>query len=367
MINSRNITNYYNTIVVGAGPSGLKAAVDLQNNGISYIILERTSEVGSSWRNVWEKFKLAQQVDEIYMPGLDLSQYPHNHHLSKHEIIAALENYATTNHLHINFNIEVKQISKATNHIFHIETANGSFFAKNVVLSVGARQKPKFPECINDKIDLFKDKIIHSAWYQTHHNFPPNANVLVVGSGLSALSISYEMATEVRYKVTIASSTQHYVDDRNKHLPSFPITLTNLEEKGVKNVGKLVGFDESKYAFEFSSNPAVSIHEYSKIIFATGYSNSYELLEKILKLPHFSTKNDVLHKQGVTAEPGLYLVGIPNKSEFTVTISKGSLEAENVVKNIVAQKKSSLTKQGLFAQRPSQTTSPELRAPKARL
>ena len=333
------LRNHFETIVVGAGPSGLAAAYCLKQNCVSYTIIEGSSRVANSWHYVWDGFKLAQKASEVYMPGLDLTEkFDPDYHLTRDEIITTLEGYAKNNELEIKFNIQVQSIKKSNLDTFEIETTNGKFIAANIILGLGARQQPKYPECITPSIQSeFKPIIMHSAWYQDAKSLAKCEKILVIGSGLSALSITKNLIDQpnVHYKVSIACA----YDDKeiainNKHLPVIPVRLAELEERGVENFGKLQAYNEDMNALQFSlKQDFVKITNFAKIIFATGYSYVYDLLFKLLDIK--IAQKILNHDQGVTEEPGVYAVGVPTKGDKTVTITKGSFEAEKVVLNIV--------------------------------
>jgi thioredoxin reductase len=341
MSKSRNESFHYNTLVIGAGPSGLAASYCLKKQGIEYTVLEGSNRVANSWYYVWEDFELAQEAKDVVMVGLDLLKYfDASYHLKRNEIIDAFNRYAEENELSIQFNIQVSSIKKESDNIFYVETNHGCFSADNVVLGLGARQKPKYPACISDEIlKAYSSKIMHSAWYQGVKDFPDRGNILVVGSGLSALSITKNLLEQsnVNYKISIACAySDNEIAQNNHHLPSIPVKLSELEVSRVENFGRFNDIDVSTNHLFFSiKKEPVKLEDYHKIIFATGYSYVYDLLHRLLGSEHHDSMEGVInHQHGVTKVPGLYVVGIPVQGEKTVTITQGSSEAENVVASI---------------------------------
>jgi len=343
----RNDCNFHTVVVLGAGPSGLTAGYSLKNFHVDYTILEASDKVASSWYYVWPNFKLAQQVNEVKIAGIDLEQrFDSNYHLKRDDIIDVFNKYAKNNELNIKFNTRVSSIKKDTHGIFHVETDSGCYTAENVVLGLGARQKPKYPTCISENIlEKYNGKIMHSAWYQNTNDYPKDANILVVGSGLSALSITQDLIDKqnVEYKVTIACGyNDAEIIENNHHLPSIPLKLSDLEQKHVENVGRFENIEEETGTLFFQyKKEGVKIDDYHKIIFATGYSYVYDLLGKLLGDQQNSSNEQkefiekiINHNNGITDEKGLYLVGVPKKGEKTVTITQGSHEAENVANDI---------------------------------
>lgn len=341
---------YYNTIVIGAGPSGLAASFCLKEKSIDYTLLEGSNRVANSWHFVWPNFQLAQTVKEVSMPGLHLKEFNSDHHLKRDEIIRIFENYQKEHDLNIKFNIKVASIQKNQDGIYHVNTSQGDYTAKNIILSIGARQQPKFPAFLEHiQEDARKNKITHSAWYQGAHSFPFNSKILVVGSGLSALNIAKDLASqsELKHEVSIACRySDMQIKKNNQHLLNVSTTLDDLSKMQIKNWGELCNVNEEKNDLIFNENQIVNLFCFFKVIFATGYNTSYELLYQMLKGSVPKQEN------GITTEPGLYMVGIPSAEEKTVTITKGGMEAENVVTHIHQrlQITSSMLSHQLFSQ-----------------
>lgn len=337
---------YYNTIVIGAGPSGLAASFCLKEKNINYTVLEGSNRVANSWHFVWPNFQLIQTASEISMPGLNLKEFKPDHHLKRDEIIKVFENYQKQHDLNIKFNTKVTAIQKDQFEIYHIHTSHGDYTTQHVILSIGARQQPKFPPFFSSiQTNLQKTKITHSAWYQGPHCFPFNSKILVVGSGLSALSIAKDLASEedLLHEVSLACRySDAQIKKNNHHLNNIALTLDELDKMQIKNWGELCDINEEKQDLIFSDKQTSNLASFSQIICATGYNTSYEILNQLLK------GNVPKQQNGVTTEPGLYMVGIPAAEEKTVTITKGGTEAENVVSHIYQRLQSTSLSNRLF-------------------
>lgn len=327
-------TQAYDSIIIGAGPSGLAAGYHLKQNATNCIIIESSARVVNSWHYMWNKFRLAQAANEVKMDGLNLSKFPPDYHLNREEIIGVFEEYAKSHELQIKFNTQVKTIEKDILGNYVIETTTGCYTASNLILALGARQQPKYPESITAEIQQrYKGKIMHSGWYQNAQSLSldPKKPVLVIGSGLSALSIAKDLAEE-KQKVSIACAyDDHGIVRNNFHLSKIPVTLTDLKDMQIENYGKYLGINKDGQ-LQFVNNKS-NIDSYSTIIFATGFSHSYDLFDKLLNNKEV-VKKILDHKKGVTEQPGLYVVGIPTKGEKTVTITQGNVEARAVAEHI---------------------------------
>ncbi|CAI9784816.1 unnamed protein product [Fraxinus pennsylvanica] len=82
-------------IIVGAGPSGLAVSACLKQNGIPFLILERSNCVASLWQEkTYDRLKLHLPTQFCQLPFLcfpeDFPRYP-----TKQQFISYMESYAT--------------------------------------------------------------------------------------------------------------------------------------------------------------------------------------------------------------------------------------------------------------------------------
>lgn len=58
------------TVVIGGGQAGLASGYHLQNEGLQYLILESSNEVGGSWPSYYDSLKLFSPAGYSSMPGM---------------------------------------------------------------------------------------------------------------------------------------------------------------------------------------------------------------------------------------------------------------------------------------------------------
>ena len=59
------------TLIIGAGPAGLAVAACLRKRGASFVIVERATQVGSSWRHHYDRLHLHTVKNHSALPYLD--------------------------------------------------------------------------------------------------------------------------------------------------------------------------------------------------------------------------------------------------------------------------------------------------------
>jgi len=176
------------TLIVGASISGLASAACLQKQGIEYIIIEKTAAVGTPWRNHYQRLHLHTNKRISNLPfkkfGSEVPRYP-----SRRQVVDYLDDYKKEFRIDPIFNTEAKRIKKDTGD-WIVETNNGTFKAKYVIIATGAFTKPK-PVYFKG-MENFPGKILHSYEYKTGLDFK-GQKVLVVGFGNSACEIAIDL------------------------------------------------------------------------------------------------------------------------------------------------------------------------------
>lgn len=345
-IKNKSVSSYH-TIVIGGGPSGVAASYCLSQHGIDHIVLEKSQYVAPSWRQTWDNFELAMPVSELYVPGYDFSHFPSNKHLKRDEIIAVFENYAKDNQLPIEFNVEIDHIIKENNK-FIIFTNLGACSANNIIVCTGPRHRLKIPPFAKE---LPKEQVIFGAYYKNTEILGTNmSNILIVGSGYSALNIAYDITQNSNHQLHLACSYQdrqiqtnnsHVLFNHGKNTERF--SLNYFLQKGIPNHGRLISVENNQLIF-VNQNEKHRIHStyFHKVIFATGYEYFFPMLSE---LPGMNSTQLPKQENGKTQINGLYVVGIPkDNTQRTVTITQGSREAEECVNDIVSEPNIKLAK-----------------------
>ena len=68
------MTTPYDVLVLGGGQAGLAAGYHLQRAGLSFAILEGTSDVGGSWPHYYDSLRLFSPAGRSSLPGHALSR-----------------------------------------------------------------------------------------------------------------------------------------------------------------------------------------------------------------------------------------------------------------------------------------------------
>ena len=176
------------TLVIGAGPAGLAVAACLKKRGASCIIVDRASEVGSSWRHHYDRLHLHSDRDRSALPYLPYPagtpRYP-----SREQVIGYLELYARHFELAPHFNEEVRTVRPCDPGRMTTTTA-GIYYSRRVVVATGYNAVPYLPQWRGQ--ERFRGRMLHSSEYRSGELFR-GQSVLVVGFGNSGGEIAIDL------------------------------------------------------------------------------------------------------------------------------------------------------------------------------
>jgi glycine/D-amino acid oxidase-like deaminating enzyme len=131
-------------IVCGAGTAGLAAAASLRRAGIEATVLERSDQVGASWRSRYSALRLNTPGWMSTQPGLRAKIRRYGEFPSRDKWIEYLEEYAAHHALDIRFGTEVRRIDRGDG-IWRVETGAEAFEAQAVVVATGFDHDPHMP------------------------------------------------------------------------------------------------------------------------------------------------------------------------------------------------------------------------------
>jgi putative flavoprotein involved in K+ transport len=345
----------YDVIIIGGGQAGLSIGYFLKNCNLSFIILEKTSEIGEVWRNRYDSLKLFTPRYFSSLPGLNLSGNPNNYP-TKDEIADYLSKYAATFSLPIQTDTTVEGLYKLKEG-FKVITNRGELTTNIVVVATGPFQKPFLPEISNS----LSDKVlqIHSSKYKNPLQLN-NGSVLVVGGGNSGAQIAVELSKEREVFLSIGHQMKFLPQDIGKKsifwyfnklgiysasyktmvgkfIKNQPDPIFGMELKKLINSGKIklktrtVSVEND--TIEFDDNSSLRTNN---IVWSTGFKMDYSWIKITEAL---NEKGMPLHQRGVTQIAGLYFLGIPWQfSRGSALIQGVGTDANHLINQILKNK-----------------------------
>ncbi len=185
--------------VIGAGPSGLAAAKNLQKLGIPYVVFEKHSRVGGIWDVNNESSTCYDSTYTITSKKVTAyTDFPIEEHMPDYmhhtQVLSYLNSYAQHFDLlpNIQFGVKVTKIEKQNDH-WKIDTTRGSHLFAGVIIANGHNWSPVIPDVVRS----FTGRCIHSANYKNPDDLR-GQNVLVIGAGNTGCDIAVETSHVTR-------------------------------------------------------------------------------------------------------------------------------------------------------------------------
>ncbi|WP_144113297.1 flavin-containing monooxygenase [Paraburkholderia sp. BCC1886] len=233
------------TLVIGAGQSGIAMSEHLTQMKVPHIVLER-KRVAERWRSErWDSLVANGPAWHDRFPGLAFDDVGPDVFPPKERMAKYFEDYATMIGAPVRTGVEVLHVKRSENRPgFVVTTSQGVIEAKRVVAATGPFQIPQFPKIVPPEAGIQQ---LHSSAYKNPRQLAEGA-VLVVGGGASGSQIAEEL--RVAGKKVYLSIGEHYRPPRsyrNRDYVWWLGVLGKWDEIKIKPKRKHVAFAVSGY------------------------------------------------------------------------------------------------------------------------
>jgi putative flavoprotein involved in K+ transport len=350
---------YFETIVIGGGQSGLSTGYYLSRRGLPFVILDAGERVGDVWRKRWDSLCLFTPARHDGLAGMPFPA-PAQSFPTKDQMADYLESYAKRFNLPVRTGVKVDGLyRKGSRYI--VTAGDRRFEAEHVVVAMARYQKPKVPSFARELAPDIAQ--IHSLDYRSPDQWK-EGGVLVVGAGNSGADIALEAAR--RHRTWMAGRDTGHIPFRIEGLaarlflqrfvlrvifhrlltiktpmglkarpkvlsqggPLIRVKPQDLKAAGVERVPKMTGVREGLPLFEDGR----VLDDVANVVWCTGFDAGFSWI----RMPVFEVDGMPRHASGVACgEPGLYFVGLPFLYAFSSGMIHGvGRDAERIVKVI---------------------------------
>ncbi len=222
----------FSALIIGAGISGLCAAIAFRAAGIAYTIVERRESLGGVWFE--NRYPGAACDVPSHLYSFSFAPYPWSRYFAgSREIHAYLEQVADEHDIrrHVRFGHEVieARFDEAAL-LWHadVRTPDGhtETLSANIVISgVGAFNKPRIPDVPG--LATFAGPSVHTAGYPEEGLDLAGRRVVLVGNGASAMQVAPAIVDDVA-ALTIVQRTPQWVAPFPKFHQPIPAPLQDL-------------------------------------------------------------------------------------------------------------------------------------------
>ena len=349
------------TVIIGAGQSGLSVGYYLARKGVDFQILDANERVGDSWRKRWDSLRLFTPARYDSIVGM---RFPGPRHSfpTKNEMGDYLESYARHFNLPVQTSTQVKRVSRQ-NGKFVVTTNQSTLEADNVVVAMATFQKPRVPAFASE---LSPDIVqLHSTEYLRPSQLN-EGDVLIVGAGNSGAEIAMETASN-GHRTFLAGRDVGHIPFRIDGLPAklvlaplifrvvFHRILTvdtpigrrvrtkvlfpggplirqrpkQMAAAGIVRVPRMRGVTNGKPLMDDGT-----VMDVANVIWCTGFDHGMDWLD----VDVFDEHGQPRHRSGICDEcPGLYFVGLHFLHALSSTMIHGVGRDAKRVASAIAQ------------------------------
>ena len=343
-----DISETFETVIIGAGQAGLATARELVSRGRECVVLERNEAVGDGWRQQYDSLRLYSAARHDGLPGLPFPGDPRSFP-GKDDVAAYLASYAAHFRLPVRLGVRVQRLAASPGADgFVVETDRGSIACRNVVVATGTfGRAPRVPDFASDLDPSILQ--LHSSEYRRPSQLR-DGSVLVVGASHSGCDIAYELA-QTRSTVLAGrdcgqipvrwdSPAIHVVfpfllfawrhvmtrrtpvgrrmmgEIRHHGGPMLRVKREDLAARGVeRRTQRVVGVTDGRPTLDDGT-----VVEAANIIWATGFTQRFEWID----LPVTGDDGWPREYRGVSRDvPGLYFCGLAFQYAFSSMVLPG--------------------------------------------
>ncbi|MFE3903984.1 flavin-containing monooxygenase [Streptomyces sp. NPDC059153] len=199
--------------VIGGGPGGLAAAAALREQGVRAVVLEKSENVGASWRRHYDRLHLHTTRRWSALPGLAMPRR-FGRWVARDDVVRYLEKYVEHHGLEVVTGVEVSRVDRAPDGVGWQLAATGGriLTGRAVVVATGYNHTPRVPDWSGR--DTFTGDLVHASDYRDPAPYA-GRDVLVVGIGNTGAEIAADLVEGGASRVRIAVRTVPHIVRRS--------------------------------------------------------------------------------------------------------------------------------------------------------
>lgn len=243
-------------VIVGAGPSGIAAALQAKKLGLSFVLIEQAEKFGGTVANFPRNKLVMTSPAELPLYGkLKFRE------VSKEALIELFTGVVKSQEIAIEFGQKMLDIEGEFNN-FTVVTEANRFQSKAVLLCLGRRGSPRKLGVPGEESTKVTYSLIDASEYVGQH-------VLVVGGGDSALEAAHSIAEEADTHVTLS----YRGDGFSRAKPANRERIDSAEQSGKLHVllgSNITAIESDSVTIVLEDESVVKIKNDSVIVCAGG-------------------------------------------------------------------------------------------------
>ena len=217
----------FSVAIIGAGLSGVLAAIRLQQAGVDYVVIEKNAGIGGTWFENQYPGCRADTANEVYSYSFDIAQ-PWREYFAQqqdmHDYIAASADRQGVAP-HIRFSTEMvsaQWVEEQALWRITVRDAGGRedrICVNALISATGQLNRPKLPDIPGR--ESFAGVAFHAAQWQHGHDFT-GKKIAVIGSGATAYQLAPELARDAAEMLVFQRSATWVFPTPNYHDAQSP-------------------------------------------------------------------------------------------------------------------------------------------------
>jgi len=284
-------------IVVGGGPCGLSAAIELQNTGLDVLVIEKGAIVNSIYNYPTHQtfFSTSLKLSIGDIPFITAIDRP-----KRNDALVYYREVAKIKNIKINSFEQVNEVIKVTNG-FRVETNKGHYTANQVVIATGYYDNPNYMGVEGEDLP----NVFHY-FKEAHPYF--QRKVIVIGGKNSAIDAALELERAGALVTVVYQGSEYSKSVKPWILPGFVSLVENGSIKMYFNsnitaiTGSSVTIKNENELFEMPNDYVFAM---------TGYHPDHTFLEKAgIAIDENSGRPAFNEETMETNVEGLYIAGV---------------------------------------------------------
>ncbi len=191
--------------IVGAGPSGLSAALAATEEDLSYVVLEQAADFGGTiFQYPRRKLTHTQPVELPLYGTLKRDEY------TKEELLELFEGLVERHRLELRFGERVTAVERSDNEAFRVRTTAAEHRARHLLLAMGRRGTPRKLGVPGEGLPKVMYRVRDAEQYR-------HQQVLCVGGGDSAIEAAMGLARQSGNEVVLSYRKEQFFRIKKKN------------------------------------------------------------------------------------------------------------------------------------------------------
>ncbi|MBN8234704.1 YpdA family putative bacillithiol disulfide reductase [Halobacillus kuroshimensis] len=320
-------------IIIGGGPCGMSAAIELQKAGIEPLIIEKGNIVNSIYHYPTHQtfFSSSEKLEIGEIPFISERQKP-----VRNEALAYYRAVAEREDLRVHTYEKVQQVERVTNgFIIHTEKSSGeqsSYAADQVIVATGYYDQPNFMGVKGEELP----KVMH--YFKEGHPYY-NKNVVIIGGKNSAADAALELEKSGAQVTVLYRGEDYSKSIKPWILPQFEA----LVRKGIVTMEFCANVKEiTQDAVLYECNGEEKSVANDFVFAMTGYQPDHSFLTKMGVEINEETGRPSFNEDTMeTNVPGIYIAGViaAGYNNNEIFIENGRHHGGKIAASIAAESK----------------------------